>query len=86
MICVGTRTLLFLALIPGVSTRCMFVFGDLLQAHTSRAASGTAESIPGTAQGSRHPQGWSERKQVLIISCEVEGEVIVEQFYIDVCF
>ncbi|CAM9794274.1 unnamed protein product, partial [Ascophyllum nodosum] len=24
-------------------------------------------------QGSRHPQGWSERKQVFIISCEVKA-------------
>ena len=44
-----------------------------------------AESILGhhrlvIVQGSRHPQGWSELKQVFIISCEVEGEFIVSNW------
>ena len=33
-----------------------------------------------TCEGSRHPQGWSERKQVFIISCEVESELIVSSW------
>ena len=31
-------------------------------------------------QGSRHPQGWSELKEVFIISCEVEGEFIASNW------
>ena len=31
-------------------------------------------------QGSRHPRGWSERKQVFIISCEMEGGFIVSNW------
>ena len=31
-------------------------------------------------QGSRHPQGWSERNQVFIITCEVEVGFIVSNW------
>ena len=45
---------------------------------SSRAASETAESIQYRAV--RHLQGWSERKQVFIISCEVEGVFFVSNW------
>ena len=36
-------------------------------------------------QGSRHSQDWSERKEVFIISCEVEGEFIVSNWILFKC-
>ena len=55
----------------------MFVFGGLFRRSRVEQPRNRREHI---VQGSRHPQGWSERKQVFIISCKVEGGFIVSNW------